>query len=76
MKDNESPCKQQSNNFVWTEFTEDSIHELVPDEKYFVTDGYDIRICFYNELYQEFYDDDTGIAWGSVTHYAKLPRFP
>ena len=47
-----------------------------PQIKYLVTDGYDIRVCLFDQTRQEFYDENTEIAWHAVTSYSKLPKLP
>ena len=47
-----------------------------PHTKYLVTDGYDIRVCLFDQTLQEFYDEHTEIAWHKVTSYSELPKLP
>ena len=61
---------------------DDSVECLVellaqnPQTKYLVTDGYDIRVCLFDQTLQEFYDEHTEIAWHKVTSYSELPKPP
>jgi hypothetical protein len=63
----------------WIEFEDDDINtKLDGDLKYLVTDGYDIRLCYYDNVTHEFFDGDTSKAWDRVKYYfptSKLMNF-